>query len=62
MTVEELVRALEEHWMDTSQWPVLVADGIGGWMTVVAVTDDEDRLILRLEPWLSSLTVAPGPF
>ena len=50
MTVEELARALEEHWMNNSQWPVLVADGIGGWMTVVALDNDEDRIILRLEP------------
>jgi len=36
---------------DVSEMPVLVPDGMGGWLTVIDMTVDEDRLILRLEPW-----------
>jgi hypothetical protein len=36
---------------DVGEVPVLLPDGIGGWFTVIDMVFDEDRLILRLEPW-----------
>ena len=47
MTVSELMDALEDL---GSSHEVLIVDGAGGWMTPVQLTDDEDRVIMRLEP------------
>lgn len=49
MTVEELIEELH------GQHPaheVVIADGIGGWMTPSTLNGDEDRVIMRLEPMI----------